>query len=152
MTFKQWLESVDTFPQPEDLNAFIGHAIRVCIRTHQEMFADAKSPKEKALINEIISLTELLQRIQKNIEERIYDPDSTGGDKFQGKPTPSLMPNQYPHKFPTLPSVIKVLQTIGGHYFIEKPSSQALSDRLRSLLQAWNLAKNSALQQVVPGV
>jgi hypothetical protein len=147
MDFKQWLESVDFFPRPEDLNAFINHAIKVCIETHQAMFANAKTQKEQAVMNQIITLTELLQHIQKNIEDRIYDPDSTAGDKFQGKPSPSLTHNQYPHKFPNLPSVIRVLQTIGGHYFIEKPSSQALSDQLRSLLQAWNLAKKSALHQ-----
>jgi len=145
MNFKQWLESVDTFPRPEDLNNFIGHAINVCIRTHQAMFQDAKSPKEKALLNEIIALTELLQHIQKNIEDRL--PEISDADKFQGKPSPSLQPNLYSHKFPDLPAVIRILQTIGGHYFIEKPSSQALSDRLRSFAQARNLAKNSALQQ-----
>lgn len=148
MTFKQWLESVDTFPRPEDLNTFLGHALTVCIRTHQAMFQDAKTPSQKALMNEIIALTDLLQYIQKNVEDRL--PDTPDMDKFQGKPTPSLQRNQYIHKFPDLPSVLRVLQTIGGHYFIEKPSSQALSDRLRSLRTAF--AKNSALQQARPGV
>lgn len=145
MNFKQWLEStVDLFPQPEDLNAFIGHAIGVCIRTHQAMFHDTDTPKHKKLMNEIIALTELLQHIQKNIEDRL--PAAQSYDKFQGKPTPSLRKNQYVHKFPNLPDVLRVLQTLGGHYFIEKPSSQALSDQIRTLLQTWNLAKNSALQ------
>jgi hypothetical protein len=136
MTFKQWLESVDTFPRAEDLSTFMSYAHTVSIRTHQAMFRNAKTPEQKALMKEIIDLADLLGHIHKNIEGRL--PEISDGDKFQGKPTPSLQINQYQHKFPDLPSVLRVLRTIGSHYFIEKPTSQALSDRLNSL--------NSALQ------
>jgi len=142
LNFKQWIcESAD-FPESTDLASFIEHAITVCIRTHQEMFAQAHSQKQKDLMNEIIALSELLQHIQKSMEEQIpFEPINT--DKFQGRPAISLTKNQLQHKYPKLPSVLQVLRTIGGNPAIDKPTSQALSDRIESLFRAWK----SALQQ-----
>lgn len=142
MNFKAWLsESVDLFPQPEDLVAFLNHAATVCIRTHQEMFKEAKSQRQKDLMQEIISLSELLQHMQQDVESRFKDaPPLYADTEYPGKSSPSLRANQYPHKFPTFQSVIHVLKTLGSHYFIEKPATQALSDQLDKVLRAWSLA------------
>jgi hypothetical protein len=142
LNFKQWIcESAD-FPEPEDLSAFLSHAATVCIRTHQEMFKMAQTQKQNDLVGEISSLGELLQHIHQSLEDKIpNEPLDT--DKFQGKPSPTLNKPQYPIKYPTLRSIIPILRTIGGNPAIDKPTSQALSDKIQSLLRAWN----SALQQ-----
>lgn len=142
LNFKQWIcESAD-FPEPEDLSAFLSHAATICIRTHQAMFKVAQNQKQKDLASEISSLGELLQHIHQSLEDKIpSEPFDT--DKFQGRPSPALNKPQYSIKYPTLPSVIPILKTIGGNPAIDKPTSQALSDKIQSMLRAWN----SALQQ-----
>lgn len=137
LKFKQWVESAD-FPEPADLSAFMNHAILVCIRTKQGL---AHNPKFKDLMSEIDSLSELLQHIKQSVDARIpEEPFDT--DKFQGKSIPSLAYNQFRHKYPDLSSVLQVLKTIGGHYFIEKPESLALTTKIHSLLQVWNMLYN----------
>jgi len=139
LNFKQWIYESADFPEPEDLSAFLSHAATVCIRTYQEMFKVAQTQRQKDLTKEISDLSELLQHIHQGLEEKIpSEPLDT--DKFQGKPSPTLNKPQYPIKYPTLHSIIPVLKTIGGNPVIDKPTSQALSDKIQSLLHAWKSA------------
>lgn len=137
-TFREWLhESVDTFPQPQDLAAFISHATTVCIHAQQSLAPRASSPDEKALLIEINNLTRLLMEIGDYLQEKIQADSEQAPDQFQGKPTPSLLLGQYPHKFPSLPSVVKVLRTIGSHYYMDQNYSRELTQQLNRLDHAW---------------
>lgn len=139
LKFKQWIFESADFPEPEDLSLFISHAATVCIRTHQSMFKIANTQQKKDLVSEIVALGELLQHIHQGLEDKIPD-EPFDMDKFQGKPSPTLNKPQYSIKYPTLLSIIPVLRAIGGNPAIDKPNSQALSERIQSLLQAWNFA------------
>lgn len=142
LNFKRWISESADFPEPEDLSAFLSHAATICIRTHQAMFKSVHSQQEKSLMDEIIALSELLENIHQGLEDKIPN-EPLDVDKFQGKSSPVLNKPQYSIKYPTLNSIVPILKTIGGNPAIDKPTSQALTERIQSLLRAWN----SALQQ-----
>lgn len=117
MNFKQWLSEAMDFPRPADLESFLDYASAFCIRVHQSMTSNP-------IAHTIRDLSDLLQQIQKNIQAEPED------QKFTGLGTPSLHPNQYPHKYPDFKSLIKGLRSVASHYLVEKHFSVPLSSLL----------------------
>ena len=124
MQFKQWFTESINFPNPENLDEFLDYAIVVCIKTHHKL-----PPSQ--LKSEIISLTDLLENIQKKVKTHVVHQPLVD-DKFK-KYSFYLQKNEYPHRFPNFESILKVLQTLGSNYLIDKGESIAISEQLQKL-------------------
>jgi hypothetical protein len=108
--FKSWLESVDMFPQPQDLGNFIYHAATTFLKAKQYVGGNAAHPQSsshtKALAKEMGEMCDILHVIEAKLKPKIMGAELPLG-KFEGRPTPSLNKNQYAHRFPTLARVVK---------------------------------------------
>ena len=122
--FKQWLAESINLTKPEDLDNFLNHAIIVCIKTHHKL---QPSPLKK----EIISLSELLENLQKKVRIHIVNQPLVD-DKFKTNFL-SLDKNEYSHRYPDFNSILKALSTLGSNYMVDKGISIELTSQLKKI-------------------
>lgn len=138
LNFKLWLESVDLFPRPQDLLAFLDHAMTATIKTSHKLYHTGKKELQIAVEN----LTQCLRQIHDSVESRLDLPHplDTDHDKFRGKGEASLQINQYQHRFRGFPDVFEALKRVGSHYFVEPHQSRELT---KHILEVQKLALHS---------
>ena len=123
--FKQWLTESINFSTPESLDNFLDYAIINCIKTHHKLPPDSNIKKA------IIELISTLEDIQKKVKKHVAIQPLVN-DKFKAI-SPYLNKNEYPHRFPTFASVIKVISTLGSNYLLDKQDSLAISSVLQKI-------------------